>query len=189
MSKPNITKRDWIKHAALQLATRRRFLCDSAAGVGAYWLATQNIALAAASKTVPRRCRDDTRLQTISAARQERHLPAHGRRAQPTRAVRLQARTKSLRRPGLPPGIARRSTLRLHPRHPAAAWPTISIPPTRPMRRVALRPPASFCRSASTMFASSKRCRPISSTTRRHSSWFTPVSRGFGYPSMGSWVT
>ena len=44
------TNPESIQRAALVQTTRRRFLCDSAAGMGAYWFATQQLAQAASAK-------------------------------------------------------------------------------------------------------------------------------------------
>jgi hypothetical protein len=53
MSSKDLSQLDVLARQALEQSTRRRFLCDAAAGMGAYWLATQGVAGAAPANSRP----------------------------------------------------------------------------------------------------------------------------------------
>jgi hypothetical protein len=118
---------------------------------------------------------------------QTRHLPPHGRRAEPARVVRLQTRTRQIDGKDCPQEFLEGKQLRLHPGRAENARPAVPFQQYGQIRRMGVRPPA----------ASSPRRRrllhqvdaPTSSTTAPPSCWSTPATRTSAHPSIGSWAT
>ena len=112
----------------------------------------------------------------LRAQGEARDPSVHGRRAQPARPVRLQARAGAARGQAAAAVGHRRPALRVHPVGRRRARAAVQVRPPRPVRRRALGDAAAPGRASSTTSASSSRCTPISSITPRPRSSSTPAS-------------
>ena len=130
----------------------------------------------------------------LSRASQERHLPVHGRRPQPARAVRLQAQARRAERPADPRVVHRRQAVRLHGQLRGKERPSCLARARKFARHGqsgawVSRTAAAHGDDRRRHLARPHRRAPTSSTTRPAKLFMNTGSAQFGRPSMGAWVT
>ena len=117
-----------------------------------------------------------------------RHLPVHGRRAEPDRHVRSQAGARKIRRPAASRQF-RHSRQPVHQRRHAAAGVALEVQEVRRVRHA--RSPR-CCRTWRSAWTTSASCARFYTESVVHAPAMYQVHTGrilMGYPSMGSWIT
>ena len=130
------------------------------------------------------------RARAFPGAGEERDLPVHGRRPQPARAVRLQARAPGVSRPADSRLVHQGPAVRLHGQvHQGTSQAAGHESQVRPARCGRARGSRSSCRTwprvVDDLAFVRNRWRPTSSTTRRPSSSPTPARSSSAGPAWG----
>ena len=124
----------------------------------------------------------------LRAESQARHLPVHGRRAEPSGAVRLQAATREVRRHAAARRTAERLPRRLHQSEFQAARPEVQIRQIWPERRRASELLPHLAKIVDDIAI----VKSMVTDAFNHAPGQLLMNTGtqqFGRPSMGAWVT